>query len=287
MKSRLAVVSALVAAALASPRPAYANNAPAPDGTLSLVLIVVVALIARWLAAVPPGSAPAVARVLGGVGVTLGLAAAFVVGAANSTPHLAALAFVVYGVWYGVGIVRRGERWQSGMLGVGVIGFTLFAAGNFQVSFNYSGGPVTRHAVAASTVRSVMNAQEWYRTNAHRDKNRNGVGEYGTLEELQQAGRLRDLSPAAYRFALVVSDDPAVREREFTIVATPREYGDQRWLDWLPGASAFGLHRPVARFTFAGDETGAVRCADLGGSLLAAREYIRTWPEVRGFSTCT
>ena len=137
-------------------------------------------------------------------------------------------------------------------------------------------------------MRSIAIAEETFRSNATLDQNKNHAGEYGTLDQLIQAGLIADyvstgVERTNYRFVVVVSGDPARDEKEFFAYASPVLWyssGErvgwtllQRW-SWV---AALHPTRPRGRPTFATDESGVIRQADLGESRPVTREETRKW----------
>jgi hypothetical protein len=115
------------------------------------------------------------------------------------------------------------------------------------------------------------------------DINKNGLGEYGTLEQLRQAGLLNDLEwerlhGPTYRYVVVLSGDPARDEKQYFAYAVPLRYGNRPVMP-----SLIRVLRPTvtyARRTFACDGTGVVRAADLGGSHDVTRAEAEKWPPI-------
>lgn len=140
---------------------------------------------------------------------------------------------------------------------------------------------------AVGGVRTIVTAETTFKSDATLHRNKNGVGEYGTLDQLVQAGLIaRDYlsleGHANYRFVVVLSGDPARDEKEFFVYATPVKYSSGEWWVWkvLPGGSwVAALHPPprLARRTFASDESGVIRQADLGASRPVTRQEAQKW----------
>ena len=83
----------------------------------------------------------------------------------------------------------------------------------------------------------------------------------------------------------VLSADPAHAEKEYFVCATPEHYGFWGY-PVLPGSSLWAGARSaklLACRTFASDETGVLRAADLGTSRAVTREEAKKWnpPGVR------
>ena len=116
------------------------------------------------------------------------------------------------------------------------------------------------------------------------DVNHNGTPEYGTLEQLLRARLISDYclraeSPGGYDFAVLLSGDPVRDEKEFLVVATPRNYGKP--VNEFFRLSLIRAFRPPTRRSslrsYAADETGVIRFADLGGARAVTREAAQKW----------
>jgi hypothetical protein len=133
---------------------------------------------------------------------------------------------------------------------------------------------------------TIVIAETDFQSAAKLDTNQNGVGEFGTIEQLVKAGLLGDIyikeNPRrGYRYVVVLSEDPARAEKEFFVYATPEDYGSSEF--YVPGSSLWAVARPpklVARRTFACDETRVSRAADLGTSRAVTREEAQKWNPV-------
>ena len=180
--------------------------------------------------------------------------------------------------------MARGQGAKRFAIGSGMILFTLFAVANYMASAGNGSSTARTEASGAGEVRTIVSAEMTFRHNAKLDVNKNGIPEFGTLTQLQQAGLLSDryTTPnprSAYHYVLVLSDDPARNEKEFFLYATPKSYGK---------SSGFTisllkvLHpRPTGGFrTFSADETEVIRWADLGGSRAVTREEAQKWQPI-------
>jgi hypothetical protein len=139
-------------------------------------------------------------------------------------------------------------------------------------------------------LRDIATAEETFRSKSTLDQNKNHVGEYGkygTLDQLVQAGLIgqEQVTRWNYRIVVVVSGDPARDEKEFFAYASPVKYspsGGWGIRYFVPGGSIVdALHPtpPLARHTFAIDESGVLRQADLGTSRPVTRGETRKWEE--------
>jgi hypothetical protein len=187
---------------------------------------------------------------------------------------------LIYGIRRGTQVVGRGQGKKRLALGGAIILFTLFGLSNYVMSLGHNPDPPERRAV--SGLRHIAGAEETFRSSANSDQNKIPVGEYGTLDQLTQGGILDHLEQREYRFVLVVSGDPARDKKEFFAYASPVKYSYGEWVGWsfLPGGSwVAALHPtpPLTRHTFAIDESGVVRQADLGTSRPVTREETRNW----------
>jgi len=288
MRRAIRVTSLLLWFLLAGPLPAFANESPAPTAMLSLLMILPVAILGLRLAGAklpPRGKAK---RIL------LGLALAFSVlismaGSGGGFLTLGALVVLLcYGVLRGGQAMKHGQGGKRFAVGLTVMVLTLLAvadysaSASFEPAYIHSSGILEGHAVR--WIRTIVtNEIDFFQKAATLDANKNGVGEFGTLEQLVKAGLLPDTyNPFyGYRFAVVVSDDPARAEKEFFVYARPENYGYySEPSPLLPGYSLWGLvrgRRLRARRTFASDETGVIRAADLGTSRAVTREEAQKW----------
>jgi hypothetical protein len=288
MKRKIGIAAWLGWFLLAGALPAYANNPPALDGMLGLIMIFPVAILAfRWAGAKLTDK-EAGRRIL--AGIILGVCTVAAV-AGTEIGALAMLIVIYYGLRRGALAIQRGQGAKRFALGGVVILFTFFAAGNYLVSF--SNRPSSAYWDAVFDVREIVSAEERFQSAAKLDANKNGVGEFGTLADLAQAKLVSDRfvsppAPHSYRYLVVLSGDPASDEKEFFVYATPTHYqpAEPETWGWLPGASWLASTRPhryIDQFSFASDETKVIRQADLGGSRDVTREETRNWQEVKRF----
>ena len=192
------------------------------------------------------------------------------------------LVILAYGGLRGIQAMARGQGKRRVVLGSLIILFTLFGVANYLVSTNDGfEGPSAEHS-AYVNLRVINDAEQKFQSNAALDANQNGLGEYGSLEQLHQAGLLADVTWAqmqgpVYRYVLVLSGDPAQDEKQYFVYATPVHYGrPRRTLSLL---RTLWPSPPYARRTFACDETGVIRLADLGGSRAVTRAQAQGWPQ--------
>jgi hypothetical protein len=82
-----------------------------------------------------------------------------------------------------------------------------------------------------------------------------------------------------YRYAVVLTRDPTRDEKEFFVYATPTHYGEPRIIGISLVNALMSPHR-YARHTFAGDETGVLRQADLGGSRAVTCAEAQKWEPI-------
>lgn len=286
MRRAIRVTSLLLWFLLAGPLPAYANDAPEADGMLSLLMIFPIAILGLRLAGakLPPGGT--IKRFL--IGLALGFSAlASVVFLGSGGFALGGLMMLCYGWARGGRAIKHGQGRKRFAIGLAVILFTLLAVADYLASFT-SYRYTTQHAEynGISAVRAINTAEITFRSDANLHANKKGVGEFGTIEQLVKAGLLDDgflkhnPSPG-YRYVVVLSADPAHAEKEFFVYATPEHYGSPGALsELLPGFSLWAAARPPklqARRTFASDETGVIRAADLGTARAVTREEAEKW----------
>ena len=262
---------------LAGALPAYANNPPQPDGMLSILLIFPVAMLAYRFAGAKLTEKEQKRLLLRRI--ALGICFFLTLGG-TEIAIIPLLILLYYGVRRGVLACVRGQGWKRFALGATVVLFTFFAVANYLASLNYYPSVTLTAAMGVGRLRTLATAQETFKSARTLDLNKNGVGEYGSFEQLKKAGlldpgwELRD-PKNAYQYALILSGDPARDEKEFFVYATPTNYGEVRWT-----LSLIGAMRPQPRYakhTFAVDESGIVRAADLGGSRAVTREEARKW----------
>jgi hypothetical protein len=288
MKKRLQIALWLGWLVLSGALPAYANNPPAPDGMLGLIMIFPLAILAFRFAGAKLTEKQRKWRILKGLLLTLAAVAAL---GGGELGFLAMLILLFYGLRRGALAIQRGQGAKRFVLGGVVILFTFFAASNYLVSL--SNRPGSAYWEAVFDVREIVSAEERFQSAAKLDVNKNGVGEFGSLADLARAKLINDrfVSPPAphtYRYFVVLSGDPARDEKEFFVYATPTDYQPaelQTW-GWLPGASWRATTRPrryIDQFSFASDETKIIRQADLRGSRAVTREESRNWQEVKRF----
>jgi hypothetical protein len=177
--------------------------------------------------------------------------------------------------------MARGQGAKRFAIGSGMILFTLLAVANYMASLNNWPSESQYAATGVSGIRNIETAEIQFRSDAKLDANKNGVPEYGSLQQLYQAGLIEPGYLSAperggYRFTLVLTGDPARDEKEFFVYATPSHYGTSgRTISLL---DAFRPHR--SRTTFAADENGVIRRADLGGSRPVTREEAQKWQPI-------
>lgn len=267
---------------LAGAAPAFANNPPAPDGAFSLLLIIPVIIIASRLAREQRAKKSWKSRLL--TGLVLGVAILFSL-AGTEIGFGAMLIVAVFGLWRGVEVMRQGQGAKRFGLGAAVVMFSLLATANYVAALYYplSASPEAR---AVSAIRSIVTAEINYAAGKKLDANHNGIPEYGTIEQVLPAYLVHSYylspeSPGGYDFAVLLSGDPVRDEKEFLVVATPRNYGKP-----VNSALRFSLiraFRPTRRSSlrsYAVDETGVIRFADLGGARADTREETRKWEKL-------
>ncbi len=280
MKSRRQVFLLLLWCLLAGAVPAYANNPPQPDGVLTLVLIFPVVILGFRLAGAKLSEKERKWRVLRAL--VLALCTLLTVGG-TGIALIPLLVLLGYGVTRGIQVMARGQGTRRMVLGAAVILFTLLATANYVVSLNSPAGEgVSVEHAAYVNMRVINDAEQRFHSDALIDANKNGLGEYGSLEQLHKAGLLDEafwarLQRPIYRYVVVLSGDPARDEKQYFVYATPVRYGHpSRGLSLLRVVRPYV---PYARRTFACDQTGVVRAADLGGSRAVTREEAAKWPE--------
>ncbi len=265
---------------LAGAAPAYANNPPAPDGMLSIILLFPVAIFGFRLAGATFNDKEKKWKTVRGF--VLGVSAFLTVGG-TEIAIIPLLILLCYGLLRGGQALARGQGGKRFAFGSGMILFTLFAVANYLASLNYTPGPSRSHSSAVGAIRTIVTAEITYATDKKLDVNHNGTPEYGTLEQLHQAGLIPDSyvtprSPGNYQLVVVLSGDPARNEKEFFVYATPRQYGEPA--SWVITLSLIEAIRPRGQYgfrSFAADESGIIRFADLGGARAVTREEAQKW----------
>jgi len=266
---------------LAGALPAYANNAPAPDGMLSIVLIFPVVILGFRFAGAELNEKETRWRILRGVFLAIcALATAIGTGIAA----VALLVLLGYGLLRGVQIMWRGQGRRRFALGPLVIVFTLVACANYLASLGTWSSVERSEASAVSAVRNIITAEITYVADKRLDANQNGISEYGTLEQLREAGLIPDFylapeGPGGYRLSVVLRRELTGDEKEFFAYAAPGHYGRPARVG-ISLLKAFLLHRYYGVRTFAADESGEIRGADLGGARAVTREEAQKWAKL-------
>jgi hypothetical protein len=137
--------------------------------------------------------------------------------------------------------------------------------------------------LAMGAIQDIVSAERQFQSAMVLDVNKNGVGEHGTLDHLQQAELIETL-PHGYRFEVVMAGDPARDEKEFFVYGVPvnrQPNPPPRWIPDLVWSQWVRLRPPFVGYTFASDQTGEIRRADLRDSPPITREESRTWERVR------
>ncbi len=280
MKSSRRILPLLLWCLFAGAVPAYANNAPQPDGLLTIILIFPVAILGYRLAGAQATAKQRKWRVA--TGLLLALCTLLTFGG-TELAMIPILIILVYGIGRGVQAMAAGQGKKRVVWGSAIIVFTLFAVANYFASLNYRLEGPSLESAALGNLRIINTAELEFQTNATLDVNKNGLGEYGSLEQLHKAGLLDDvlwehLQGPAYRYVVVLAGDPAQDEHHYFVYATPLHYGHSRAA--LSLLRALLPYVPYARRTMASDESGVVRAADLGGSRDVTRAEAEKWPPI-------
>lgn len=280
MKSRHQILLWLLWLLFAGAVPAYANNPPQPDGLYTLILIFPVAILGYRLAGARATEKERKWRVR--TGLLLALCTLLTFGG-TMLALIPLLIIFGYGVRRGIQAMARGQGKKRVACGCGIILFTLFAVANYLVSLNNPlEGPSVENG-ALVNLRVINVAEQEFQSNATLDANKNGLGEYGSLEQLHKAGLLGDMTwtqmqRPIYRYSVVLTGDATRDEKQYFVYAVPVHYGHTRVEFSL--IKALRPYIPYARRTFASDETGVVRAADLGGSRDVTRAEAEKWPPI-------
>jgi hypothetical protein len=263
---------------LAGELPAYANNPPAADGALSVLLIFPVVILGFKFAGAKLTDKEMKWRIPRMIFLVFCTLATF---AGTAIGGLGILCLTIYGMARGVQAMVRGQGKKRFALGAAVFLFVPLAGFNYLLSLdNYPSAGRTESS-AVGGVRTIVTAETTFKSDAKLDAHKNGISEFGTLAQLQQAGLLTERyttpSPSSgYRYVLVLAEDPARNEKEFFVYATPTNYGNPAGFS----ISLLNLIRPRPAGgirTFSADEMGVIRFADLGGARAVTREEAQKW----------
>ena len=130
-----------------------------------------------------------------------------------------------------------------------------------------------RETQTIAILREIYTCEEEFRSQVLKDLNGDGVGEYGTLDELMGYEKYPSVmsnsiivgKDSAYDFRLVLETESAKGlANGYSVTAWPIAYRDS-------GVRSFVM-----------DSTGLVRGLDIGGKEPAAIEDTSTWPVVGG-----
>ncbi|MGA2979279.1 MAG: hypothetical protein ABSD76_06780 [Terriglobales bacterium] len=268
--------------------PAWANNAPQPDGLFSIILIFPVAIIGFRLAGAVYSASERKWRVLR---VSLLALAVIVAMAGTEIALIPLIVLFVYGFTRGVQIIIRGQGLKRVFVGIAVCLWTLFAVSDYVVSLAVW-SPVHVHEITAvEDLRALAKAEETY---AHSNDSKR----YATIEQLRDArtplplpwgepsdnSRVYDLyldgrARAGYRYSSTVDASGG----KFMIAAVPSEYEkDVRPLfapgsSWLYSLRSHPKRDDTGQRSFAIDETEVIRAADLGTTRPITRDEAERW----------
>jgi hypothetical protein len=185
---------------------------------------------------------------------------------------------VGYGVGRGIRLIRRGPGRIQHAVGACIILFVFLAYGNYCVSFFVLGDEFDMRR--RPPIVDIINAERSFQVARLRDENKNGIGEYGTLNQLLWHNPRMVLS-RHYAHSVILSGDPVHDEREFFAYAVPVNQG---WPPIWPGYSLVHVFRssaPFYRYSYASDETGIVRRSDRHRLGAVSRENAMNWEFVR------
>lgn len=268
--------------------PAWANNPPQPDGVFSLILIFPVVILGYRLAGAARTERDRKWRVLRGS--LLGLAVVLTM-AGTEIAGVPLLVLLVFGCMRGVQIIVRGKGFKRVLIGTAVCLWTLFAVNDYWVSLTVW-SPVHVHEITAvEDLRALAKAEETYARS-------NDSKKYATIEQLRDArtplqfgweeindvSRIYDLYlngrvRAGYRYSSAVDASGG----KFLIAAVPAEYEkDVRPLrvpgsSWLHSLQPHPKRDDTGQRSFAIDETGVIRAADLGTTRPVTRDEVEKW----------
>jgi len=272
--------------------PAWANNPPQPDGLFSLILIFPVAIFGYRLAGVAYTERQRKWRVARGL--ALGLAV-LISAAGTGIAAIPLLLMLIYGCLRGVQIILRGQGPKRVLIGAAVCLWTLFAISDYLVSLNIRSPVAVHESSTISRLRFLAQAEDTYASNS-------ALKKYATLEQLRDArmplqgfaggsngdsgaydSYLHGAVVSGYRYRLTVDASGG----KFLITAVPADYVAEVAALRIPGASWLHALRQrhaqdnVGRRSFAVDESGVIRAADLGTTRPVTREEAGKWPPLQ------
>lgn len=279
MKKRLAICGWLSWLIAAGAQPAHANNPPAADGMLFLILVFPFAILANRLAGVTLPAQSKVKRIL--LLLILALATFFAV-AGTMIGFLAMVVILIYGLARGARAIQLGRGAKRFALGIVVILFSFFAAANYLASISSRTLFHMSEDRGVKDLRNIVVAQNQFRSAARLDADKNQIPEFGSLSQLHEAGllqgsALRSDNKSAYAYAVLLTGKPPEDEKRFFAYAKPRNFAGSANLGISLIDSIRTRPRP-ARLTFATDESGIIRAADLNASRDVTREEAQSWP---------
>lgn len=263
---------------LAGALPAYANNPPAPDGVFSVLLIFPVVILGFKFAGAKLTDKEMKWRIPRIIFLVFCTFATF---AGTGIGGLGILCLTIYGMQRGVQAMTRGQGKKRFALGAAVFLFAPLAGFNYLLSLSNYPSVGRAESGAVGGIRTIVTAETTFKSDAKLDANKNGISEFGTLAQLQQAGLLTGQyttpsSSSSYRYAVVLAEDPTHKEKEFFVYATPTHYGESA--GFSISILNFLRPRPVGGIrTFCADETGIIRFSDLRGSRAVTREEAQKW----------
>lgn len=258
--------------------PAYANNPPRPDGLLSLILIFPVAILGFHLAGAAYTDKQRKWRLVRGF--FLGVAVLFTAGG-TEIALIPLVILLAYGVQRGAQIIQRGQGKKRVLIGSLVLLWVLFAVGDYMISLNVSTRFYAYESSAVGGMRALQTAETTFKQSPGPD--RTPLNLYGSLEDLRKAQLIDDIflnhrTRYGYRYSLIL--EPS--RQQFLAYAVPEEYLPRttQWRAFVPGGSWVDALRPRrgATRSFAVDETGIIRAADLGASRPVTRQEAQKWP---------
>jgi hypothetical protein len=264
----------------ACPLAAWANNAPLPDGMLGIILIFPAAILGLRLAAARLSEMSRRRKFVGRAGLFL---AVLLTAAGTELALIPLLVLLAFGAYRSLQMMRCGKGIRRFGAGVAMLLFTALAIVNYFASLNYGWlSTIAVESDCVSVVSAVAGAEEKFKAATVLDANKNKIGEYGTLKQLEEQGDVLERRyltsgrPRGYKLVLQLSDDPAVNEKQCFLYAMPTDYGEPPY--WVPSLVR-SLRRPArnARRSFAVDESGVIRARDLGGSRPVTRAEAEKW----------
>ncbi len=266
--------------------PAWANNAPRPDALISILIIFPVAILAFRYSGAHFTEGEGKRRLLRG----LVLALCFLLTLAGT--EIAAVPLIVvlgYGMMRALQILIRGDGRKRIVLGVVVGLWTAFAGLDYFASVEVASPVANNESSAILALRDLAAAEHSYAARANQKTATHGW--YGTIEELRDEKLVDGTFPGprkGYLYNILVREDG----NHYFATAVPAVYAEGKEHPWwrprmdapsfFPLASLHwmtmnGNQRGVGRRSFAMDDSGVIRAADVGPVTTVSHDAAKGW----------